>query len=147
MKTTWILVAERSRARIFALAAPLAPLEELEDLNHSASRLKKSELVSDRAGKMPDKGQPGQHAAPAAHTATEKEAEHFARQLCQRLERGRDQHLFARLAIAAAPDFLGLLRRHMSDSIKALVAAEVDKNLVRESIPEIRRHLPLAIAR
>lgn len=147
MTTTWILVAERSRARIFALATPLAPLEELEDLLHSASRLKESELVSDQPGKMPDKGQPGQHAAPAAHSATEKEGEHFARQLSQRLEQGRDQHLFARLVIAAAPEFLGVLRRHMSDSLKALVAAEVHNNLVREPIEEIRRHLPPTIAR
>ena len=50
MTTTWILVAERSRARIFTLQNRVAPLQELESLVHPQSRLKESELVSDHAG-------------------------------------------------------------------------------------------------
>lgn len=146
MAATWVLVAERSRARIFTLATGVAPLEELEDMVHPASRLKESELVSDHAGKMPDKGQPGQHAAPAAKTAKEKEAESFARQLCQRLEQGHNQQQFARLVIIAPPDFLGLLRKQMSASVQAVVASELDKNLVKESAEQIRSHLPATIA-
>ncbi|MGK2915689.1 MAG: host attachment protein [Porticoccaceae bacterium] len=147
MATTWVLVAEQSRARIFTLATALSPLEELEDLVHPAGRLKESELVSDHAGKMPDKGQPGQHAAPSAQSARAKEVEHFAKQLCQRLEQGCNQHQFNRLVIIAAPKLLGLLRKQMNPGVSALVVAEVGKDLAKEPAEAIRNHLRETVAR
>ncbi len=146
MTTTWILVAERSRARIFTLQNRVAPLQELESLVHPQSRLKESELVSDHAGKLSDKGQPGTHAAPSATSAKEKEAELFARQLCQRLEQGRAQQQLERLVVIAAPDFLGLLRQQMGAALRALVVAELDKNLATASAEQIRSHLPEHLA-
>ncbi len=124
----------------------MAPLQELESLVHPQSRLKESELVSDHAGKLSDKGQPGTHAAPSATSAKEKEAELFARQLCQRLEQGRAQQQLERLVVIAAPDFLGLLRQQMGAALRALVVAELDKNLATASAEQIRSHLPERLA-
>ncbi len=47
MKTTLIVVADQSRARIFKTETPVAPLIEKETLTHTEGRLHDRDLTSD----------------------------------------------------------------------------------------------------
>ena len=60
-------------------------------------------------------------------------AENFARTVAQRLDERLREQRFDELRIAAAPRFLGLLRRHMTPQVAAVVSEDIAKDLIHES--------------
>ena len=73
------VVADRSRARLFSVATPKGPLEELEDLVHPEARAHERDLTSDRPGRSND-----QHVLGNASTAraTSRRTSSRARSRC-----------------------------------------------------------------
>lgn len=138
MHKTWLVVADRARARIFSVASPKGPLTELEDLVHPQSRTHERDLTTDRSGR----GSGGHGTMGSANTAHDNEAAEFARQVCARLEAARTRGDFARLILVAPPDFLGLLRKSQNPHVAKLVDREVPKNLSQLKSEAIREHLP-----
>ena len=141
MANTWVAVARNSGAKIFAVDSPRAPLQELCDLIEPEARMHDRELSSDLPGQAFDgKGQ-GIHALGRKTGPKQHAVEHFAKRVGDYLERGRLDGAFDKLVIMAAPEFLGLLRKHLSDAAKALVIGEIDKNLVLQDAAAIREYL------
>ncbi len=138
MQRTWLVVADRARARIFSVASPKGPLSELEDMVHPESRIQERDLTSDRAGR----GTGGHGSMGTPRTAHDQAAVEFAREVTARLEAGRTAGSFERLILVAPPDFLGLLRKSQSVNLGKLVDREVAKNLVQLKAAEIRTLLP-----
>ena len=139
--TTWVLVADNSRARFFAADKATSPLQEVRDLLYPEARLHEGDLVSDKPGR--DRN-PGTGAHGVGNEASHKQdgADRFALEVCNELESARNSGAFNKLYIVAAPQFLGLLRKHQSSSLRQLVAAELDKNLTTRDCDAIRKHLP-----
>lgn len=137
----WILVADRSRARLFSSDAQDGVLTELETRFNPDGRAQNRELVSDRASRMPEMaGRP--RGALEAGSAEDHAAEQFARALRDLLEQGRTHNAYERLAIVAPPEFLGFLHGALGEQVTRLVAAEIDKNLTERRAEEIRDRLP-----
>ena len=61
MKSTWIVVAESARARIFTMSGIGGKLQEITDLSHPESRLHDTELSSDLPGRTFDIQGQGRH--------------------------------------------------------------------------------------
>jgi protein required for attachment to host cells len=116
-----------------------APLREVEGFVHLASRAKTQDLTSDRQGRSL-----GTLGCNMDYDVTPKrqQALVFAKELSERLKIGRRLGQFARLYIAAAPAFLGLLRRKLDGKTSELIAGEVCKDLTQLQPALIRRHLP-----
>jgi protein required for attachment to host cells len=142
MKSTWILVADSSRARIFTADTPSSPLEEIEDFSHSEGRLHDREMTSDLPGKIRSEGGVGGHAFEQPTDPKKHEADNFAHRVAQYLEEAHNANRFKQLLIVAAPSFLGLLRNHLPEQIKKLVRFELDKDITTHSAADIRQHLP-----
>ena len=141
MKSTLIVVADNCRARIFTAEAPASPLEEIEALAHTESRLHDRELTSDLPGKIKGEGKMG-HAFEQATDPKKHEADVFAHYVAQYLDDAHDDKQFEQLLIIAEPSFLGLLRNQLSEQIKRLVCFELSKNITTHSTKDIRDHLP-----
>jgi len=141
MKLTWILVADTTRARIFTADTPSSPLEEIEDLSHSKSRLHDREITSDLPGKIKSVGGGG-HAYEQPTDPKKYEAEAFAHSIAQHLEDAHNEGRFEQLLIIAGPSFLGMLRSNLPEQIKKLVRFELDKEITSLSAAEIRQYLP-----
>ncbi len=136
MRKTWVVVADRSRARIFTAATPSSPLIEFEDLVHPEARAHERDLTSDRLGRS-------QHnVMGSAHGARDQQAYEFAREIADRLEHGRVGAEFEKLLIVAAPDLLGLLRKAMNPNVAKTIVHELDKNVTQQSPADIRKLLP-----
>jgi protein required for attachment to host cells len=138
--TTWVVVADNSRARFFAADKPASPLLEIRDLTHPEARLHEGDLVTDKAGR--DKGPAGGHGVGTAQAHKTDGADKFASAVCSELDAARASGSFDKLYVVAAPGFLGLLRKHQSSALRQMVAGEVDKNLSTRDPIAIRRHLP-----
>jgi protein required for attachment to host cells len=138
---TWILVADASRARIFAAEKALSPLTEIRVLTSPEARLHEGDLVTDRGGRDRNPGV-GAHGFNVEDEHKQENAERFAAHVCQELEAARNAGEFRKLYVVAAPTFLGMLRRHQTSSLRQLVAGEVDKNLSTQNPVHIRKCLP-----
>jgi protein required for attachment to host cells len=138
--TTWVLVADNSRARIFSAEKAISPLQEIRDLTHPEARLHEGDLVTDKGGR--DRGPAGAHGIGTDQVHKQDGAERFAASVCSELDSARAAGIFKKLYVVAAPSFLGLLRKHESNALRQTIAGEVDKNLATQDPAVIRKHLP-----
>ena len=141
MTTTWILVCDASRARILAAEHEEQPWATVEEVDHPAGRNRVRDLVADKEGRIRQSGHGRQGSMEPDRDPTDVEAGRFARILAARLERGFDEHRYARLVLVAPPRFLGLLRKELSDPVGRLVTATVARYLTRAGSRELREHL------
>ena len=123
MQPTWILVADRVRARLFSPNDAGDALDELQDFFNPEGR------------------KPGEVYKRPKTVAEEKVASRFARQLSDVLERGRVDHCYERLILAAPPRFLGVLHNALGKEVRAHVVAQVDKDLSAFPAADIREQL------
>jgi protein required for attachment to host cells len=115
---TWVLVADRARARLFAASKDGARLAELEDLVNPEGRMKAQEIERARPAHevetVPGHQRPLEPQAPPKA----KVAERFARTLRDVLERGRVERRYEQLVLVAPPQFLGTLNHVLSREIR-----------------------------
>lgn len=137
-----VIVADASRARILSTRDAPGQLTELEDMVHPESRLREQDLVTDGSGSGSDSGGHGKHSMGHEKAAHDRQAELFAKELCEHLDKLHRREKIHRLYLVAAPAFLGLVRSRLSKQCASLVAGEVSKNLVTHSLEEIRAQLP-----
>lgn len=138
MKTTWVVVADSSRARIFERAGRSPLLQEIDDLVHPEGRSRGRDLASDRAGRTFDSRGHARHAKQPGHSAHEVQVEQFAMDIARRVERGRRAGGFDQMILVAGARFAGRLHRHLTEPTRALLKREVHKNLVRRPEAVIR---------
>ena len=138
--STWILISDASRARLFATNGKLKVWTLVQELDHPASRAKGVDIMSGAPGRTQQSS--GLGSRPAMEPPTppkEVEAEHFAQQLAAVLEHGHGRNAFSRLILVAPPQFLGLLRKTLSAQVSKRVIASVDKDytqLQERELPE-----------
>ena len=142
MSIIWVLVADSSRARIFAADTPKGPLQELETLAHPQSRLHERDLTTDLPGRTFDSAGQGRHAMEQKTSPKHEEAISFARQISEQLDSARIAGKFGKLMLVAAPAFLGLLREHLSAETMKQVTAQLDKDFTTLDAAALRNRLP-----
>lgn len=141
MKSTWIIVAESARARIFTVSGIGGKFQEVADLSHPESRLHDRELSSDLPGRTFDSRGDGRHAMEQATGPQEREAQAFATEIAGHIDRGQHEGNFDSLVLVAPPKFLGRLRSELSKSARNALIGELDKNLVETDTKTIERHV------
>ncbi|MFN2349005.1 MAG: host attachment protein [Thioalkalivibrio sp.] len=140
--TTWVIVADASRARIFSAEKSFSSLQEVEDFSHPEGRLHDHEINSDRPGRSFDSAGDGRHAMGKEVPPKKQETVRFAKLLCDRLNNARAKGVFEKLYIVAAPAFLGTMRQCMNSVTQKSIVGELDKNLTTHDLDSIRNHLP-----
>jgi len=140
--TICVVVADSSRARILTAKAGKGQLSGEADFIHSESRLREQDLVSDGSGGDRDSGGYGKHSMGHETATNDRQADIFAQQLCDEIDKRRQNGSLLRIYLIAAPKFLGLLRSDLSPQCSSLVAGEINKDLVNHDIDDIRSHLP-----
>ena len=143
--TTWILIADGARGRLFANRGPgkgLELLDEFLDADHRATH----DIVDDRLGRTHELVGASRHAISARHDPHRELKRDFAVRLAKMLDRCRSEHAYDRLVLVAPSSALGDLREALSDSVRSLVRAELDKDLTKTPIAELPEHLDAVLA-
>ena len=112
--TTWVVVADGSRARIFETLGLKLDLREIEDLVN---------------------------VVPGRQTLSEKDREKFARTVADYIEQGRLHQRYERLRLAVEPKFLGMLRERLSEKTRRMFFEEINEDLSALDAREIQAHL------
>ena len=140
MELTWLLIANRTRARILEIQSERdQPIERAAFVN-PAGRAHERDLDSDAAGRFYGKGEREQgHSATAGESQAEHEVDRFVADLREFLDHARSEHRFERLWLIAAPALLGQLRNAFSKPLRQRVELEIDKDLTTDTPGEILR--------
>lgn len=148
MQALAIVIADAARARLFTWKResdddPAPTLRERADLVSVERRMPRSELWTDAR----PRGNPGAggHGDPVDDHRDDHVAEldrRFAAEVLTKVATLADETACKRVALVAAPRFLGYLREHTGAlARKGVTIEEVARDLTRETPPELRAHL------
>ncbi|MDC0598370.1 host attachment protein [Gammaproteobacteria bacterium] len=145
MKSTWVLVSDKSQARIFSVATPSSELLEIETLQHPEGRMHEQELDSDLPGKNKSTSSGAVHTYQNEISPKEQETIYFAKEISLYLNNAFNSNKFESLLIISAPSFLGTLRQQLPEALNKSIIFSLDKNLTTFKPKDIRSHLPMPI--
>ena len=140
-KKIWIVVADSARAQFFLNNGVGTGLEPALPLALVADNRPSRHITSDRSGRTFDSSGPGRHAMQPPSDPHRHEQTIFAREIAKLLEQKREKKAFNQLVIIAAPKMLGDLRLAFSEEIRRLVVAEINKDLTKLPVHELKPHL------
>ncbi|HJV63542.1 MAG TPA: host attachment protein [Albitalea sp.] len=144
MDPTWIVLADEGRARILAMRDAGGDLADVEEMTDAAAHADNADLRRDAYGRRGGGGDArmgGSTTTSAGEDKLDHEAELFARRVAERLAQAHAQGRFERLRIAAAPRFLGRLRKALDAETAKTVVDELDKDLLQLNRRELTRKL------
>lgn len=133
--TTYIVVSDAARARVFAHAA--GAMREVDTLVHPESRLHTGDLRTGGKGEVDQSVGDGRNQSDHAVTTMEKHAMTFAKEVAQYLHQARTQHKADDFILVADPKFLGALRDKLDKPTRDHVIKEIDKDLTKASEEQI----------
>lgn len=137
-----VVVADSVHARIFSTESERSSFEEIKVLTHPEARLHDRDITSDLPGKNAGNSGSGGHAYVNKTAPKKHEQNKFASEVASYLEDERKSNNISSLMLFAAPEFLGELRSNLSSEINNLTVYESSKNIVTQSVDEIRKHIP-----
>jgi protein required for attachment to host cells len=136
MEPMWIVVADEGRARFLSCPAPGRELTEMDELTDAGAHADNADLRRDAYGRRGPSV-----TSSAGEDKLDHEAELFARRVAERLAEGHRQHRYGELRIAAAPRFLGRLRKALDPEVSTSVVDEIDKDLLQLDRRELAHKL------
>lgn len=141
-----VLVADRSRARLFHIVENENALVEIMDFVNSEARAPENELVRDRQGRGLYGGVRGRQGRRATFGKSGSKrylsAEHFAAQICEAAANHARNAVVQQLYVIASPDFMGMIRPHLQILSSQTPVGEIPKNITRQDNATIRSYLP-----
>ncbi|WP_423820553.1 host attachment protein [Salinisphaera sp. SPP-AMP-43] len=142
MRTIWVVVADRARARMFECRGASGALVEVVDLIHPQSRRPAHLAGTDAPGRSYDRFGGARHAMVPRKNKKAFDICVFAREIAEQLAKACREGRFERLYLLAEPRLLGALRRALDTSTRRRLVAHQCLDVVARPAPVIRRHLP-----
>jgi len=148
MTTSWILVSDAARARIFETIGDDAALVEIACYSNPSLRGASSLAGPWRTIPRSQESVGGARHVIEPHTAyRDKETQEFAHMLVVRLLNAHAHHRYDRLFLVAPPHFLGVLHAHLRKPETVVLAGELGKDVVslppRDLLDYLKPRLPL----
>jgi protein required for attachment to host cells len=141
----WFLLANATRARLFARDEPDGKLQLARVFEHPQGRMKTAELGDDKAGReLSGRGFGGAAFEPRLD-AHRKEHIRFAHELCEFLEQEAQRGAFGSLALFAPDPFLGELKKALGPACTKHLAAASDTDLSHVGPAELARRIDRAL--
>ncbi len=144
--TTWILIADGARARIFANHGPGKGIEAVAGTEFDSDHRPDRELTSDKPGRTHEFVGETRHAIQPHHDPHRELKRAFSERLAAMLDERLAAKAYDRVVLVAPPVTLGDLRSALSAHVKAAVYAELDKDLTKTPVHELPEHLGAVMA-
>ncbi len=139
--TTWILVCDGARGRVFAHRGPGTGLAAVAAAEHPETHGHTRDLGTDRPGRSFDSAGSGRHAMEPPVDWHRFEKTKFAKEMATLVETAAAARRFDRLVVVAPPQVLGDLRKALGPHARKRLAGELDKDLTHLEGAALRAHL------
>jgi protein required for attachment to host cells len=137
---TYILIADGARAHILLSEGRGKPLTEVPGSEQKLDLKPDRELSAERPGRVHESANLVRHAI-ERDDLHQREKERFAQGLAADLDCRLAGGEYDRLVVAAAPETLGVIRSALSEKVRAVIMAEVAKDLTKLPNAEVKAHL------
>ncbi len=142
MSTTWILVSDAARGRLFETAGTHGALTEFACYTNPDLRgLAQQEGSGHTTPRTQESVGPARHIIEPHTSRRDKSTHAFAHMIVSDLLEANSHHRYERLFLVAPPHFLGMLREQLGDTDAAHVEGELGNDLVALSSDELLQHL------
>ena len=126
MMSTWVVVTDSRRARVFESSAADPALKEIKDLLNPLSH----QQVPDERGQGAAGRSGTQHGLESRTQPKQHDAQQFVHEISSFLHKEHAANHFKDLLLVAAPEWVGHLQQALHDSVKAVMQKPVQKDLV-----------------
>jgi protein required for attachment to host cells len=134
----WLVVADEGVARIYEKPPMGGDLEAVTELTDEDAHAHRADLRRDAYGRRGAGGRSGSSVTSAASDdELHREGARFAARIAQWLAEALAQQRYDELRIAAAPRFLGQLRKALDKQVGSVVAEEIAKDFTHEGAREL----------
>lgn len=140
MRTTWILIANASQARLFKAEKSTKNMELIALFFHPQSRERTVDLVSDVPGRYRNGISPKSNFEEAT-SPKQHEIESFAHELAEKLNEGRNKNLYKNLIVIAPSHFQGLLNKFCNSHVKNLIITTLHKDYTKVKEHDLLHYL------
>jgi protein required for attachment to host cells len=138
-KTTWVLVADGTRARIFEKS--FKSLNNVMGHDLVGDNLRDSEIYMDKPGRSFESANPTRHAYQPRTDWHDYQKQLFAKEICSVLDQANETSDFDELIIVSPPKMLGGIRSYLSKQILPKIAAEIPKDISKLSEYDLLHYL------
>ncbi|WP_046690088.1 host attachment protein [Leptospira santarosai] len=139
MKNKWVVVANRSEAKIFEYKGARKGLELLESMKNPKGRMKNRELILNSSKRV--KAQRVAFDTESVQEPKRKVAESFASQISDVIAQGRKSNRFLSLVLISEPRFLGMLLDKMDRKSQSMIFHKMGKDITATNNRAILSHL------
>jgi protein required for attachment to host cells len=139
-RTTWIVIADGSRARILRHRSGEAGLAVVRELDDPEARKRSQDLVSSGPGHSQESANAARHAIQPKHDPHLEAELAFLRAVAGGVSSAAEVNAFDRLVIAAPPRAMGVLRQELAPAIGRKLVAEITKDLTKTPLHELPTH-------
>jgi protein required for attachment to host cells len=141
MKTTWILIANASEARLFKTEKHPKDMELIDEFHHPESRQKVVNLVTGGIGSYRKASSTPKSSFEEPTNPKQVEVENFAHELAAKLNEGRNKNLYKNLVLIAPSQFRGLLNKYCNEHVKSLILVALNKDYTKLKKDELSQCL------
>ncbi|MBU6248754.1 MAG: host attachment protein [Xanthomonadaceae bacterium] len=141
MTSTWILVADAARARVFESDRPGGAWTVVSCFSNPDGHAPGRHATTDRAPRVAESVGTTRHAIEPHTSLRDKSTERFARTLCDELERGCSERRCERLVLVAPPRFLGALHGVLDPALRERVSGELHNDFTTLPEPDVRERV------
>lgn len=138
-KTTWVLVADGTRARIFEKS--FKSLSNVMGHDLVSDNLRDSEIYADKPGRSFESANPTRHAYQPRTDWHEYQKQLFAKEICSLLDKANETSEFDELIIVSPPKMLGDIRSYLGKQLLPKIAAEIPKDISKLSEHDLLNYL------
>lgn len=137
--TTWIVITDSVRARVFSADRLRNQWKEVHDLCNTEARLLEQELVSDTKGRVFDSKGKGRHDMEPKQSAKRQVKMQFADLIAEYLNQQFSSGRFHRLVLAAPARLLGQIERQLHQKCYASLYRKYAKDFTKLSVDQLRQ--------
>lgn len=130
-----VVITDSNTAKTYRYEKGKAKVTLLKEITHPASKLKSSELGSDRPGHY--KAGAGRGAYSPHMQPKEVEIDTFAREIAKELNHERVLNEYDGLIVISPPHMMGLLEQHFDKHVKELILNAISKDLMHYTDREL----------
>ncbi len=138
---TWIVIADGASARVFETHGSAERLAVVENMTMTGDHRANHEILADRAGRTNESVGSTRHAIEPATDPHRDLKRTFAQHVVDTLDARLAGKSFDRFVLVAPPQALGDLRAALSPALRAVLHAEIAKDLIKTPQTEITAHL------
>ncbi|HLF66519.1 MAG TPA: host attachment protein [Gammaproteobacteria bacterium] len=136
MTTTWVVAADATAAKIYALGKVKGELVLVKNFEHPEGRMKAGQITTDMRYDSHNRSASFEHM-----NAKDIELQHFIKTVADTLEAGRNTNEFERLILVASPHLYGMLREEMNPHLLKMVHKDIQKDYMDLPVTELYQHV------